>query len=259
MKISIIMPTLNQLRYIGAALESVLSQAGEFELEVLVVDGGSGDGTQAYLAKLDDPRVLWTSEPDRGQSDAINKGLARATGDIVAWLNSDDLYRPGALEAVAESFQMNPSVQWLTGRCAIIDGAGEEIRPWVTAYKNRGLRTFSLRKLLRENMVSQPATFWRRSFGEQVGSLDESLHYTMDYDLWLRMAQVSPPLIVERVLAAFRMHGQSKSGQVNRRQFDEQFAVASRYFGSDRMSRVVHRFNVGKIVWAYRMMRVLGR
>ena len=98
-----------------------------------------------------------------------------------------------------------------------------------------------------------------RSFGEEVGSLDESLHWAMDYDLWLRMARASKPLILDRVLAQFRIHATSKSGRVDRRQFDEQYAVASRYFDGDRVSRLVHKFNVEKIVTAYRLMRLVGR
>ena len=101
MKISIVTPSYNGLRFLNAAAQSVLTQTGDLELEWIVVDGGSTDGTVDYLRKLTDPRVHWTSEPDGGQSHAINKGLARATGDVVAWLNTDDVYTPGALNAVA--------------------------------------------------------------------------------------------------------------------------------------------------------------
>ncbi len=258
MRIGIVIPTLNQRAFLGAALESVLGQAGDFDLRVWVVDGASDDGTVETLRAITDPRLSWISEPDGGQSQAINKGLARTDSDVVAWLNGDDLYRPGALAAVAAAFAANPETQWLIGRCAIIDAAGGEIRKRITAYKNRGLRRFSYRRLLRENRVSQPAVFWRASFGRRIGPLDESLHWTMDYDLWLRMARASAPLMVNRELAAFRLHPASKSGRVDRRQFDEQYAVASRYFDGDWRSRILHRMNVAKIVWAYRAMRRVG-
>jgi glycosyltransferase involved in cell wall biosynthesis len=257
-KISVVTPSFNGRRFLDATARSILSQSGEFALEWIVTDGGSTDGTLDYLRRLSDPRLRLLSEPDRGQSDAINKGLALATGDVVAWLNTDDLYTPGALDAVARAFAVNPDAQWLVGRYEVIDEQGAPIRSAVVRYKERSLRRYSYRGLLRENFISQPAVFWRREFGKSVGPLDESLHWTMDYDLWLRMGRRSAPLFLDAVLAQFRLHPASKTGKVDRRQFDEQYAVASRYFGGDRVSRAVHRFNVEKIVWAYRVMRLLG-
>lgn len=258
MKISIVTPSFNGLRFLDAAAQSILSQTGDFELEWIVVDGGSTDGTVDYLRGLADPRVRWISEPDRGQSDAINKGLALATGDVVAWLNTDDVYTPGALGAVTNAFASSPDARWLIGRYEVIDEADRIIRSSVVRYKERSLRRYTYRALLRENFIPQPAVFWRRDAGTQAGPLDESLHWTMDYDLWLRLGKLADPLILDRVLARFRLHPASKTGKVDRRQFDEQYAVACRYVGADRASRLVHRFNVEKIVWAYRVMRLLG-
>src|SRR5690242_1538078 len=104
-------------------MDSVLSQRGAFDLEWVVVDGGSTDGTLELLRSVTDPRVRWTSGPDAGQSNAINKGLDSVAGDVVAWLNSDDLYAPGALAAVAEALASRPAAQWVVGRCEIIDAA----------------------------------------------------------------------------------------------------------------------------------------
>jgi glycosyltransferase involved in cell wall biosynthesis len=257
-KISIVTPTLNGLSLLRQTADSILSQQGDFDLQWIVIDGGSTDGTVDWLTSLNDPRVTWTSEPDNGQSDAINKGLARADGDIVAWLNCDDLYVPGALAAVARGFADHPTSQWLIGRYEVISFDGKPIRQGVVNYKRRRLERFSLAQLLTENVIPQPAVFWRRSFGQSVGPLDLSLYYTMDYDLWLRMATQSPPLIVNDLLAQFRHHDASKSGQVNRAQFDEQHAVMQRYTISP-WRRAVHKFHVEKVVWAYRLMRLLGR
>jgi glycosyltransferase involved in cell wall biosynthesis len=259
LKLSIVTPSYNGVRFLQRAADSILRQTGDVELEWIVVDGGSSDGTVDFLRSLNDPRVRWTSEPDRGQSDAINKGMSRATGDVVAWLNTDDVYTPGALAEVVGAFQSNPDARWLVGRYEVIDEQDRPIRSAVVRYKERSLRRYTYRALLRENFISQPAVFWRRDFGSEIGSLDESLHWTMDYDLWLRMGRVADPRFVDRVLARFRLHPQSKTGKVDRRQFDEQYAVAKRYFGDDRVSRIVHRFNVEKIVWAYRALRLLGR
>lgn len=258
MKISIITPSFNQRGFIEKTLESILSQQGNFELELFVMDGGSTDGSVEVLRSINDTRLVWTSQADHGQSDAINRGLAQANGDVVAWLNSDDLYTPGALQAVHEAFSSHLSAQWLVAGCAIIDDEGRTIRPGITQYKWKRLKRYAYKKLLRENIINQPSVFWRREFGRRIGSLDESLHWTMDYDLWLRMGRACDPLILDRTTSQFRIHGSSKSGQVDRRQFDEQYRVASRYFAGDKSSQLIHRLNVEKIVWAYRVMRWLG-
>jgi glycosyltransferase involved in cell wall biosynthesis len=258
MRISIITPSFNQADFLARTARSILSQTGDFALQWIVIDAESTDGTPAFLGSIDDPRLKWISEPDRGQSHAINKGLLHADGDVVAWLNSDDLYAPGALQAVATAFSRSPGAQWLVGRYEIIDAADRVIRPSIVRYKDRGLRNYRYQKLLRENFISQPSVFWRRDFGLKIGPLDETLHWTMDYDLWLRMGSHCNPLIIPDVLSQFRLHAQSKSGKVDRRQFDEQYRVANRYLGNDHLSRVIHRINIEKIVLAYRAMRLFG-
>jgi len=257
--VTVLTPSLNGGEYLGATLRSVLSQTGNFGLQWIVIDGGSSDGTLSLLKSIDDPRVKWISEVDNGQAAAINKGLAMAEGQIIAWLNCDDLYLPGALQAAVTAFEENSTAQWLVGKCGIVNEAGLPIRLSVTRYKNRLLQGYSFRRLLQINMINQPAVFWRRTFGHSCGPLDESLHYTMDYDLWLRMARRCPPLILDRVLAEFRVHDGSKSRKGCREQFDEGYRVASRYLGADRLSRCLHRLNVEKIVWGYRALRLIGR
>ena len=181
MKLSIVTPSFNGLRFLDRTARSILSQSGDFELEWIVVDGGSTDGTVEFLRGLNDPRLRWTSEADRGQSHAINKGLALAAGDVVAWLNTDDVYTPGALAAVAQAFAAAPEAQWLVGRYEVIDEADRPIRSGVVRYKERSLRRYTYRALLRENFISQPAVFWRREFGHErrpagrVAALDDGL------------------------------------------------------------------------------------
>lgn len=259
MKISIITPSFNQRVFLRETMQSVLTQRGDFELEWIVIDGGSHDGSVSLLKESGDPRLIWSSEPDRGQSDAVNQGLAKASGDLVGWLNSDDLYTPGALESVRRTFLEHPGIAWLAGRCAIIDADGRRIRQGVTEYKNEQLARYTYRRLLRENPISQPAVFWRRPFGQGVGPLDLSLRHAMDYDLWLRMGRRADPYILPRTLALFRLHQHSKSGTETAPRFAEQYQVAQRYFNGDRASQVVHWLNVKKIVTAYRVMGLLGR
>lgn len=261
MKFSIITPSFNQAKYLHDTARSILNQAGPFDLEWIVIDGGSTDGSVEFLEKtrVHDPRVRWISEKDRGQSDAINKGMAMAEGDVLTWLNSDDVYTPMALSNVWRLFNDRPSAQWVVGRYQIVNDAGKPIRNGIVRYKERQLRRFSYRDLLIENFIPQPAVFWRRELWEMAGPLDANLHYTMDYDLWLRFARIQPPALLDFVVAQFRVHDQSKTGVINRRQFDEGYEVAKRH--ADGFSGVLlrHRLSVEKIVWAYRLLRLLGR
>ncbi|NTV84578.1 MAG: glycosyltransferase [Bacteroidales bacterium] len=209
-KISIITPSFNQAAFLKETINSILNQEVSLEKEHIIVDGGSTDGSLEFLQTLDD-RIRWISEPDRGQADAVNKGVQMATGEIIGWLNSDDLYLQGALQAVADHFRDHPECRWAYGRCRIIDSSGKERWQWITRYKNARLKKFTMDKLLRENFISQPAVFFRKELFDEAGRLNLDLHYAMDYDLWLRFAKISPAGVIDRDLSSFRRHGSSKS------------------------------------------------
>ena len=211
MKISVVTPSFNQAPYLERTLRSVHGQRGQFTLEHIVMDGASTDGSTDILERWKD-KLWYTSEPDRGQSHALNKAIAMATGDVIAWLNSDDLLLPGALATVAQYFEARPAMQWAYGRCRIIDENDTEIRRFITRYKDFLGRRYSYRKLLVENYISQPSTFFRKSLFEQVGGVDESLKLDMDYDLWLRFGRVSDPGVIPAELAAFRFYTGGKTG-----------------------------------------------
>ena len=256
-KISIITPSYNQVNFLKETVESVSSQLVDLESEHIIIDGGSTDGSVDFL-KSTGNKVTWISEKDKGQADAVNKGIRLATGDIIGWLNSDDLYLPGALQAVADHFRDHPGCRWAYGRCIIIDTAGRERWKWITRYKNARLKHYTFEKLLRENFISQPAVFFRKDIFEEAGLLDLNLHYAMDYDLWLRFALISPAGVIKRDLASFRRHGSSKSETGFRDQFFEQYAVALNYNPS-LSSRLVHRFNIFKIIISYRIIGLFSR
>jgi glycosyltransferase involved in cell wall biosynthesis len=263
LKISIITPSFNHARFLPRTLESVQSQQhsadGRFEIEHIVVDGGSTDGTIEVLRGCGS-EVRWVSEPDKGQADALNKGLAMATGDIVGWLNSDDVYDPGALAAVTDVMSVEPETQWVYGRVRIIDENDQEIRRWITRYKNRRMSTFSYEKLLSENWISQMGVFWRRAAGAEVGPFRTELHYCMDYDYWLRLGARWPGRFIDRSLGAFRWYRTSKSGADYLKQFREELEVAQRQAAARyRWPILVHRLNRAKIITAYHLLRLAGR
>jgi glycosyltransferase involved in cell wall biosynthesis len=224
----VITPSFNQAPFIERTIQSVLSQTGDFELEYFVIDGASTDGTVSILQKYDG-LLTWASEPDSGQSDAINKGLRRATGDIVGWLNSDDTLRPGALARIVAAFRSSPGTKWVHGRCDYIDVDDRVIRRWISVYKDRCCRCYSYDRLLRQQFISQLTVFWRRELLDCVGYLDPDLHMAMDYDLWLRFGRHWEPLYIPDRLGCFRWHASSKSASAFRRQFCEIYRIAQRH------------------------------
>lgn len=207
MLLTVVTPSYNQARYLRATLDSVLGQ-DYAQIEHLVMDGASTDGTVDLLKSYDDPRLKWISEPDKGQTDAINKGLRQASGEVHAYLNSDDLYLPGAARFVMEYFAAHPEVDVLYGDCHMIDSEGRVMPPGLPGLP------FNLRHLLTTRLdMPQPGVFWRRRVTEKVGLFDETLHYTMDYDYWIRMVAAGfTPVYVPGYRAAFRMHDASKTG-----------------------------------------------
>lgn len=257
MNITVITPSYNQGHFIGQTIKSVISQQFDGILEYLVIDGGSADNTLEILHRHRD-RLKWVSEPDRGLADAVNKGVGLASGEIIGWINSDDLYLPGTLETVADYFHRHPECGWVFGKCRIIDSGGAERWKWITKYKNLGLKAYARRKLLRENFISQPAVFFRKDWFERAGGLDITLKYAMDYDLWLRFSNLGEPGYIDRELSAFRRHGSSKSETGTRDQFLEQYQVSLRYNPANS-DRLIHRFNIFKIIFSYRILGLFTR
>jgi GT2 family glycosyltransferase len=201
--VSIITPSFNQAAYLEQTIHSVLDQDYP-HIEYIVMDGGSTDGSPAILKKYADKLAYWVSEKDCGQADAINKGFARATGDIIAWLNSDDYYLAGAVGAAVKIFEEYPDVLLVYGNMLAVDEYGKTFN--VLTYKQ-----LTLEDLLCFQIIGQPAVFMRRSALLSVGGLDPTFHFMLDHQLWIRIAQHGKILHVDQTWAAARYHAEAKN------------------------------------------------
>lgn len=203
LKISVITVSYNQGDYIEENILSVLNQNYN-NFEHIIIDACSTDGTIEILKKY--PHLIWTSEPDKGQSDGLNKGFRKATGDLIVWLNSDDLMCDGAFDALNEFFSNNPDKYVVTGRQVFIDENGFTLRTLES-------ETYTYNQLLntRHCSVMQNSTVFRNSVLKKVGLLDESLHYTMDLDLFIRIAKYYEWYKIDTDIAKFRLQPESKT------------------------------------------------
>ncbi|MEA2667064.1 MAG: hypothetical protein QOI11_4008 [Candidatus Eremiobacteraeota bacterium] len=253
---TIVTASLNSEATIGETLRSVREQRYAGEVEHVVVDGGSSDGTLDVVRAAG---VRFVSEPDRGLTHALNKGIAMARGEIVGSLNSDDAYLPGALGRVGKAFAAHPEVEWVTGRCPIVDEHGREIRRGVTRYKEAFLRRHTYARHLVHNYVSAPATFARRSALQAVGGYDERFRYSADYDMWLKLGRRGDPIVLDAPLATFRMAGESLSLTGFEAQFAEHVTNAREHGAGHPVAVALNRGASGAIVLAYRAMQRVGR
>lgn len=238
--ISVITPSFNQGSFIEETIRSVLLQ-GYPRLEFIVIDGGSTDNSVDIIRRYEPWIAYWVSEPDGGQTYAINKGIKVATGNVFSWLNSDDILCPGALKEVAEKFTESPDLDLVYGDCEMIDENGH-------VFDRFNVRKSDLADLLEENFISQPSAFFSAKALSMVGGLDSELHYAMDYDLWIRMFLKKAKVLYDpTVLSRFRYHDTSKSG------------VKSVQFGYevlrllDKIDKDVHRSLLPELLKAYHL------
>ena len=231
--VSIVTPSFNQAEFLEEAILSVLNQDYP-NLEYLLLDGGSTDGSVDIIRKYEGRFAYWVSGPDTGQSDAINRGWRLARGEILAYLNSDDLYFPGAVSAAARFFQAHPDVGIAYGACEFLDlmgGVASLITP----------PDFDLSQLSLGNFIAQPSVFLRKAVLDEIGPLDTNLRYCMDYDLWVRaaVAGVQIARIPGPPLARFRIRRASKTSTGSEAALKERLLILERAFSSGRLPREV--------------------
>jgi glycosyltransferase involved in cell wall biosynthesis len=223
--VSIVTPSFNQARYLEATIRSVLEQDYP-NLEYLIVDGGSTDGSLEIIQRYADRLAWWVSERDQGQTDAINKGFARARGEILAWLNSDDTYLPKAISEAVAFLQAHPEAGMVYGDASLVDDSGNLLGRFPA-------RQTDYRRLRRGYVhIPQQASFFRTSLWRQVGPLDPSFYFAMDYDLWVRIARRAPLYYTPRLWANFRLHDAGKSVVSDDRCWPEMLRVHRRDGGS---------------------------
>ena len=233
--VSIVTPSYNQAKYLEATIQSVISQDYE-RIEYILVDGASTDGSVDIIQKYADRLAWWVSEPDRGQTDAINKGFARANGTILAWLNSDDVYQPGAIADAVERFQQHPDLGLIYGDVNFIDAHGQVIGKF-------NAQQTSYQRLRRGGVyIPQQSAFWRADLWKDVGPLDPEMYFAMDYDLWVRLAKISPiRYFPGHTWANFRLHDDAKTIASDERCWPEMLRVHRRDGGS-RFSWIYLRY-----------------
>jgi len=249
--VSVVTPSFNQAAYLEDTLRSVLDQDYP-RLEYIVVDGGSTDGSLEIIRRYADRLAYWTSEPDAGQTEAINKGFARARGEILAWLNSDDVYRPGAVAEAVGFLQAHPDVGMGYGDAEYIDREGKVVGRFPA-------RQTSLRRLRQGYVhIPQQAAFFRANLWRMVGPLDPTFYFAMDYDLWVRLAAVSRLRYHPRPWAGFRLHPDAKTLSAADRCWPEMLRVHRRD-GGGRVSVLYAKYLLRRTLEPVMPLRLRAR
>jgi glycosyltransferase involved in cell wall biosynthesis len=235
-RLTVVTPSYNQGPFLEATIRSVLQQ-GYPNLEYIVIDGGSSDESVEIIRRYEPWLAYWVSEKDEGQSDAINKGFAQATGEIMGWLNSDDIYEPDALGVVGNYFAAHPECALLYGNGWYIDEDGRktEFCDWI--------RPFDRRLYLNSNFILQPAALWRRSLWQQVGALDPNCHWAMDWEWFLRATAVTQPHYLPTDLASWRIRPDIKTQYGGPARRAEIAAISVKYGGFWQPTNLVYQLD----------------
>jgi glycosyltransferase involved in cell wall biosynthesis len=249
-RISVVTPSFNQAQFLEQTIRSVLEQDYP-NIEYIVIDGGSADGSVEIIRRYADRLAYWVSERDNGQAHAINKGFERATGDILCWINSDDYFLPGVFRQIAVSFAKDESVSLLYGQCLMFDAdrGWSELRQPVSPFDPALFRTTMF--------LDQPSSFWTRDLWLKVGPLDETLHYAFDWDWFIRAAECGSFKHIPLPASAYRIHHNHKTGSGGAARRREIRQIVDRY--ADNHSREMYRAVDEKIIPTLDRLQWLGK
>lgn len=246
-KISVVMPSYNQGTFIEDSLRSVLDQNYP-DLEFIIIDGGSTDNSVDIIKKYEDRLAYWVSEPDKGQTDALIKGFSRATGEILCWLNSDDLYEPYTLHTVAKYFLDHPDAEFVFGNCYWVDEKSNVL------FERREIPFVKWVWLYAYNYIPQPAAFWKGELYRKVGGLDPNYKLSMDGDLFARFSNVARLDHIQVTLARFRYYAAQRNQRYRRQSMGEDYKILCRELG--RTPSIAEQ----KVIWLLaKMYRWISR
>ncbi len=249
-KISIVIPSLNKVEYIEETLKSIISQKYT-NYEVIVQDGGSTDGTLIIIKKYAKkyPKIIrWESKRDNGQTEAVNKGFEKANGDILTYLNADDIYTENALETVADTFAENPNILWAVGEGGIINEKGKKIIKLVTIYKNFLLKVNSYSLLLIVNYLTQSSVFLSRAAYNKFGPFRGKREFITEYDLWLNIGKYKMPIAIDRTLSFFRLSLSNTSMRLSKKLLDEDKKIVKKYTNNKLVIGIHSLNNLARLI-----------
>ena len=249
-KISIVIPSFNKFKYIGKTLDSIFLQKYP-NLEVIIQDGGSTDGTLQIIKKYAKryPRVIkWVSKKDKGQLDAINKGLAKATGEIISFINADDVYTKNAFDEISKAYGESPGSIWFAGQGTVIDKKGKEIAKLVTIYKNIALVLNSKFYLLITNYLMQPSIFLAKDAYDKYGPFSGTDDFVTEYDLWLKLSRKRMPYIINKTLSRFRIEPGTKTKNMFIKLLEVDSKIVRKYTKSKLFLFLHDLHNISRII-----------
>lgn len=245
-KISIVIPSYNKVKYIEKTLQSIVTQKNA-SFEVLIQDGGSTDGTLDIIkkyAKKYPTLISYVSKKDGGQLDAINKGIKKAKGEIVTFINADDVYESGTLETVTGYYIENPKSLWFAGKCRIVNDSDQEIAKFWTFCKNVLLKINSYSLLLfTSNYVSQPSVFITKKAYQKYGPFFGNKKFVYEYDMWLTLGKVAMPVVINKCLSKFRISNDNISSVMYKDLFEIDLNVVSRHSNNNILAIFLHDLN----------------
>jgi glycosyltransferase involved in cell wall biosynthesis len=249
-KISIVVPSYNKAKFIELTLKSIFTQNYE-NLEVIIQDGGSTDGSLRIIKKFAKKYpIIWESKKDKGQLDAVNRGMRKATGEILTFINADDCYKPRAFSAVSKAFTKNPNSFWFAGRGIVVNEKGREIAKAVTWYKNLLLSLNSKFFLLVTNYLIQPSIFFTKTAYKKYGPFSGTSDFITEYNFWLRLGHVSMPTVINKDISEFRIEPNTKTKRMFKGLLFEDMKIVKKYT-KNPIILILHELNnMGRVLIA---------